>query len=100
MVGLKHPVADSMSLVFALYLPHSLHFFLMVVIKPTIRSTSQLFALKSVAKCHLTIELHVTHIDFLKSDFVLLVSVILTVCYNICWQYHNFTACILSWYEG
>lgn len=75
-------------------------FFSWWLLNPLIGNTSQLFALKSVPKCHLTIELHVTHIDFLKSDFVLLVSVILTVCYNICWKYHNFTACVLPWYEG
>jgi hypothetical protein len=26
--------------------------------------------------------------------------VILTIYCNICWQYHDFAACVLPWYEG
>jgi hypothetical protein len=96
----KHPVADSMPLVLALYLPHSLHLFSWWLLNPLVRSASQFFALKSVPTLFFTIELHITHIDLLKSDFVLLVSVILTVYCNICWQYHDFAACVLAWYEN
>jgi len=44
----KHPAADSMSLVLALYLPHSLHFFSWWLLNSLIQSASQLFALKSL----------------------------------------------------
>ena len=95
----KHSVADSMSLVLALYLPHSLHFFSRWLLNSLVQSASQFFAFKSVPKLFTT-ELHVTHIDLLKSDFVLLVSVILTIYCNICWQYHDLAAFVLHWYES
>jgi len=63
-----------------------------------IGSTSQLFCFRSIAKHFLTIELHVTLINVLKSD--ILVSVIVTVYCNVWRRYHDFKGCVILWSKG
>lgn len=92
----EHRMEDSGSLRLAPYLSHILHFFP----NPTLQKHSIIVSVEICSQVMLNNRTAFkADMDFLNQDFVLLISAIVTLYYNICWQYCNFTAHMTPWSE-